>query len=116
MDDPRRSGATPSVLRLYLLGGFRAECAGEMVPEGAWSRRSAKALVKLLATTPAHRLPRDQVLDLLWPDLSPESAASALRKALHFARHALEPALPPRGDSAYLLLHDDIIALAPDLV
>src|SRR5947209_5083892 len=61
-------GSAP--LRIFLLGGFRVERNGHWVPLGAWARReAARVLVKLLATTPGHRLHREQVLDLLWPDV-----------------------------------------------
>jgi DNA-binding SARP family transcriptional activator/predicted ATPase len=116
MDDLGAVEQYRSPVRLYLLGGFHAERDGQSLPENAWSRRSAKVLVKLLAATPAHRLHRDQIVDLLWPDLPPASAANAFRKALHLARRALDPVLPPRGESAHLRLHDDIVALVPELV
>src|SRR5262245_41298248 len=116
MDRGGSAGQYPPPLRLCLLGGFQAERDGQPLSEAAWQRRSAKALVKLLATTPAHRLHREQVLDLIWPDQDIESADNAFRKALHLARHALEPDLPARGASSYLRMQDDVLGLAPDLV
>lgn len=111
MDEPASPGGVDAALRLCVLGGFRAECAGRIVPDAAWQRRSAKALVKLLAVAPGHRLHREQVLEALWPERDPESAASSLRKALHLARHALEPAMPARGSSAFLRSADDLLLL-----
>ncbi len=106
MDD--QSTAT---LRVRLLGGFRVERDGQPVPDGAWQRRPARTLVKLLATCPGHRLHREQVENLLWPDAEPGTAAAPLRKALHYARHALEPDLAPRQASATLRLADDMLSL-----
>jgi DNA-binding SARP family transcriptional activator len=105
------SQAGPS-LRLSLLGGFRAEVNGQVVPEAAWGRPSARTLVKLLAVTPGHRLHRDQALEALWPELAPDSALNGFRKALHLARRALEPDLPHRGASAHLHLVDETVSLA----
>lgn len=104
-------GLDQAALRLSLLGGFRAERAGRVISDVGWERPSGKTLVKLLATFPGHRLHREEALDLLWPDLAPDSAAASLRKALHYARHALEPELPAKGQSQYLTLHDDLLAL-----
>src|SRR5579862_1643646 len=87
-------------LRVFLLGGFRVERRSELVPAGAWGRRAqARALVKLLALTPGHQLHREEALELLWPNAGPESARNSFAKALHAARHALEPDLAPRAGS-----------------
>jgi DNA-binding SARP family transcriptional activator len=98
-------------LRLELLGGFRAERAGVGRPVAGWQRRTAKTLTKLLATHPRHRLHREQVMEVLWPDVEIESALNSFGKALHAARRALEPELPPRESSAYLQLTDSMVAL-----
>ena len=76
-------------LRLWLLGGFRAEVGGQPVPERQWRRTKACSLVKLLALAPRHRLHREQLMDILWPDLPPDAAGANLRKAVHFARQSI---------------------------
>ena len=42
-------------------------CSSRHTSAGAWSRRHAAALVKLLALSPGGRLHRDRVVDTLWP-------------------------------------------------
>jgi len=101
-------------LRVFLLAGFRAEVGGQTVVETAWQRPAAKRLVKLLALTPAHRLQRDQVLDVLWPDLAPDAALHELRKALSLARRALQPG-GNRASSIYLQYSDDTLSLSPSV-
>lgn len=113
----------PPLLRLRLLGGFQVKVNGRAVPDSAWQRRSARGLVKLLATEPGHRLHREQVLDILWPDLEPRSAINSFRQALHLARRALGQVeesreIPAPGVSgppppAYLLTAGDSVALDP---
>lgn len=98
-------------LRLFLLGGFRAEREGVTILDSAWPRRAAKALVKLLALSPGHALHRDQIIDVLWPDADFGSAQNSLAKTLHAARHALEPNLSPGIPSHHLVRHDERIAL-----
>jgi DNA-binding SARP family transcriptional activator len=94
-----------------LLGGFRVERVGVARPLAGWQRRSAKTLAKLLATHPRHRLHREQILELLWPDVELESAINSFGKAMHAARRALEPELLPRESSAYLPLTDAMVTL-----
>jgi DNA-binding SARP family transcriptional activator len=80
-------------LRIWLLGGFRVELDGRPVTDEAWRRNRARALVKLLALAPDHRLHREQLMDGLWPDLDADAEAANLRKAIHFARQALTPGI-----------------------
>ena len=90
-------------LRLWLLGGFRAEVGGQAVPEQRWHRRKACSLVKLLALAPRHRLHREQLMEILWPGLPPDPAGANLRKAVHFARRAIgAEALRSRDDGVWL--------------
>src|SRR5438270_7795894 len=94
-------------VEIRLLGEFGVAVDGTAIPEGAWSRRQAAALVKLLALAPGRRMLRDQVLDALWPDVR-STAAPRLHKAAHYARRALG------GDeSSAVVLRDDLVCLLP---
>jgi DNA-binding SARP family transcriptional activator len=104
------------LLSMRLFGGFQVQRAGAACAVSGWQRRSAKTLTKLLATCPGHRLHREQVIDILWPSADVESALNSLGKALHAARHAFEPDLPRRKDSAYLRMTDAMLALNADHV
>jgi len=107
-------------LRIRLLGGFRVERTdvGQDVGQDVsdWPRRSAKTMVKVLAVQPGHALHREQVIDVLWPKVDPESALNNFGKALHVARRALEPMLPRRHDSAFLRLDDGMLVLNTERV
>lgn len=104
------AGANPQ-LYMRLLGGFHIERVGIDREVSDWPRRSAKTLTKLLATKPGHALHREQIMDVLWPDVDPESGLNSFGKALHAARRVLEPDLPRRQDSAYLRLADSMLVL-----
>ena len=93
-------------LRIFVLGGFRAEVGGRPVAEDAWRRSGAAALVKLLAVTPGHRMHREQLIDVLWPELDLAAGARRLTKALHFARRALA--------AGQVRLRDDLLSLEAD--
>jgi DNA-binding SARP family transcriptional activator len=88
-------------LDLRLLGDFRAEVDGRPVAADAWRHGRAASLVKLLALARRKRLSRDEVIEALWPGVSPEAGGSNVRKAVHFARRALgsEAAIGVRGGS-----------------
>jgi DNA-binding SARP family transcriptional activator len=108
---PETGERIPAPLDVSLLGGFRVERPDTGLLDCEWPRRSAKTLTKLLATVPGHSLHREQVMEILWPDVPLGSALNSFGKALHAARHALEPELPRRSSSTYLRLTDCIVAI-----
>ncbi|WP_112271937.1 BTAD domain-containing putative transcriptional regulator [Lentzea terrae] len=79
----------PATCQVRVLGGFSVIVDGRPVPTHAWRSRRAADVVKLLAIETGHRLHREQVMELLWPDLPAEAAGANLRKAVHYARRAL---------------------------
>lgn len=94
-------------VEIRLLGTFEVSVGERLIADGAWRLHKAAALVKLLALTPGHRLQRDQVLDLLWPDFDPQAAANNLHYVLYVARRLLGPS------PDVLPLRDGIVSLAP---
>ena len=103
-------GGEVEALRVSLLGRFEVSAGPRFVGEEAWRLRKAASLVKLQALTLGHRLHREQMMELLWPDLSPGAAANNLHQILHAARRTLEP------DAAvfrYLILRDELLFLCP---
>ncbi len=98
-------------VEIQVLGGFFSSCRWGVSRLACWRRDRAAALVKLLAVTPQHRIHREQVVEIFWPETDSETAGAALRKAVHFARKAL-------GHNDLIATNGDILALAPsaDLV
>jgi DNA-binding SARP family transcriptional activator len=94
-------------LEVRLLGGFDVLVDSRPLPGDAWPQRRAADLVKLLALAPRHRMPRDQVLEALWPKLGVDAAAANLHKAASYARRAL-------GDRGAIVLRGGMVELAPD--
>lgn len=93
--------AVDGEVRIRLLGGFRVSVNARDIPDSEWRLRKAKAVVKLLALAPGHRLQREQVLDSLWPGLDPDAAGGQLRKVVHEARRILDPS--PSALDRYLI-------------
>lgn len=94
-------------IEIQILGGFSVVVDGVVIAPTLWRRDRAAALVKLLAVTPQHRMHREQVMDLFWPDADSEVAGAALRKAVHYARKAL-------GQNELISTNGDSLALAPE--
>src|SRR6266850_5240013 len=103
-----------SSIEIHLLGPFRVFVDGQPIEERRFTRRKPKQLLKLLALQPHHQLHREQAMEFLWPDSDPESAANNLHKAIHLARHALEPKLKSAADSHFILTQGQQVSLRAD--
>lgn len=86
---PPHGSDPPRRVEVRLLGGFAVAIDGVELPAAAWPGLRAAQLVQLLSLADGHRLPREQVIDSLWPQLDPDAGAANLRKAAHHARQAL---------------------------
>jgi predicted ATPase/DNA-binding SARP family transcriptional activator/DNA-binding CsgD family transcriptional regulator len=96
-------------MRIRLLGGFRVSLGPRSIPDDAWRLRKAASLLKLLTLSPGHRLPRERLMELLWPDSDSSAASNNLRQTLHAARKALGA-----GGSSYLVSGEGSLLLCPE--
>jgi DNA-binding SARP family transcriptional activator len=106
-----QSNAPP--LAVYTLGRFAVYRGQELIEDGAWRRRKAKTLFKLLLLAPNRQLLRDYVLDLLWPEQDAVSAVNNLHRTLFVLRHVLQPDLNDAAPSRYVMFEHGTIMLNP---
>jgi DNA-binding SARP family transcriptional activator/tetratricopeptide (TPR) repeat protein len=99
-EDPR--------VQIRLLGTFSVSVDGRDVAQAQWPSLRSAQLVQLLGLARGHRLPREQVIDTLWPQLNPEAGGANLRKAAHHAREAL-------GLRDAVVLQGGQVALCPSM-
>ena len=76
------------LLQVHCFGRFEVIRDGR--PVQRWRRGKAKTLLKYLIVR-RQPIPRDILLDLLWPDTDPQVAVNGLRVALHALRQDLGP-------------------------
>jgi predicted ATPase/DNA-binding SARP family transcriptional activator/DNA-binding CsgD family transcriptional regulator len=101
-------------VRVRLLAGFSVTVGARTIGGGEWRLKKAADLVKLLALAPDHRMHRERITYLLWPELGSEAAANNLRQALHAARRVLVRGGSTADPSRYLRLEGELLALCPD--
>src|SRR5215218_6627643 len=102
-----RALADDAGLRIRLLGGFEVTIKDHPVAADAWRLRKAKTLVKLLALARGHRLHREALVAVLWPDRDEVSATNNLHQALYVARRVLAGT-----PDAVCSLRDDVVLLS----
>jgi DNA-binding SARP family transcriptional activator/membrane-associated phospholipid phosphatase len=74
------------MLRLQLLGGFRARTDGADASSLATQPRRAALLAHLAVE---RDVPRERVIDLLWPDSPPERGRHSLNQGIYFLRRLI---------------------------
>ncbi len=102
-----------SRLRFHCLGPFRVSLDGEPVPAARFERLKALTLLKFLVANRGRPVPREALMELLWPEADPMLASGNLRVVLHALRRGLEPKHGKGPPSSFVLSEGDLIYLDP---
>jgi LuxR family maltose regulon positive regulatory protein len=78
-------------LRVQSLGAFQLWRGDHLVESNAWHRKKARQLFQLLLTYWRTQLHREQIVELLWPELDPQSAQRDFKIAYNALCNVLEP-------------------------
>ena len=90
-------------LDVRVLGTLRLWRGAEEVAEREWQRKKARQLFLLLVTWRGRTLHREQICDLLWPELAPDEAERDFKIAYSALCDVLEPARKKHAPSAFFL-------------
>lgn len=88
--------------RVYLFGPFQFVRGSKPIEQAMWRRNKAKSLLKWFLLNPSRPFAADQLIELFWPDISPDDALRSLYVTVHYLRRLLEPDLVPHQKSTYL--------------
>ena len=85
-------GAEPDApLRIQTLGAFRIVRDGQPAPMSEWQSKKARRLLKTLVARRGRPVPRDVLMDALWPDDDSAAVAKRLSVAVSTIRAVLDP-------------------------
>ena len=90
-------------LHVRTLGAFTVRMGDIEVRDRDWRSIKARQLLQLLLVERGRMLSRDQIMELLWPELESEAAANNLRVTLSRLIKALEPERPDGVPSYYIV-------------
>jgi DNA-binding SARP family transcriptional activator len=90
--------------------------AGSRTIEGGDVRRKVLALLCLLLSKARFASTREEVVDSLWPDLSPNAALNSLNQTVYFLRRVFEPAYEEDTSPGYLGQDGETIWLDSELI
>ncbi len=100
-------------LRIHCMGPFQVYLDGEIVRGSQFQRIKALVLLKFLAANRGRPVPRDALIELLWPEAEPQRAGANLRVVLHALRRGLEPDLERGEKSSFVISQGDQVYLDP---
>lgn len=102
-------------IEIVTFGGFQVLKDGQSIGDHQWSGTRPKLLLKSLVAHGGRNIPKDILIEDLWPESDGDSAAKSFKVTLHRLRKILEPELSRELGSAYLHLKDNLVSLDPDL-
>jgi DNA-binding SARP family transcriptional activator len=81
------------ILRIETLGGFCLWRDQVEIPLSAWKREKALHLFQFFVTNHAYaaRMHKEQIIDMLWPELKAQEGDQHFKVALHALHKVLEP-------------------------
>ncbi|MCC6312932.1 MAG: GAF domain-containing protein [Thermomicrobiales bacterium] len=78
-------------LAIRCLGSFSLSRDGALLPPEAFQRRQALTLLKILLLHAGRTVPRETLIEHLWPESDPERAVRRLHVVVHALREVVEP-------------------------
>ncbi len=97
----------PYRLRVRTLGAFNAWRGDDEIRDRDWRSVKARQLLQLLLIDRGRMLPRERIMDMLWPGLESEAAANNLRVTVSRLTKALEPERPEGAPTYYIIQQGD---------
>ncbi len=105
----------PPALNVRLLGKCRLSIGEKELPASAWKSTKALMILKYLAANQSRGyIPKDFLIELLWPEQNPEKTGSRFNMAMSALRKTLEPGLPPKAASTYIDRKKDTYRIVKD--
>lgn len=93
------------LLEIRCLGAFELRLRGKLITPDMFGRREAITLLKILVIQGGRPVTRDALVELLWPEADPKSAANRFHVLVHALRRVIEPAQQRGG---WLLVRSEL--------
>jgi len=104
------------VLAIRTFGGLDVQ-RNRQAPIAAdgWQGSRPALLLKAILVHGGRNIPKDILIEALWPDQPPEKSLRNFKVTLHRLRRLIEPDMRPAMGSAYIHLRDNLVSLDPEL-
>lgn len=106
------SDAARPRLDIRTFGGFKVRRTdGTIILDTQWAGLRQRLLLKAIVVNGCREIPKDILMDAIWPDSSADAALKRFKVTLHRLRKILEPEMNPRAGSSFISLKDNLISL-----
>jgi LuxR family maltose regulon positive regulatory protein len=102
-------------LQLKTLGGFRLWRGEAPVEDKEWEGHQPQLLLKAIIAHGPQGVPREVLMEDLWPEATPGLSEKNFKVNLHRLRKTLEPSLDKTLGSSYVHLKGGLTSLDPEL-
>ena len=113
------AGIPSTALRIHALGPLRAERNGEPIRRWGGEKagsRQAEGLFAMLLDRGERGVTKDEILELIWPDIDLDRADVAFHRTMLGLRSMLQPGRRGRTSQAAITFHNDRYRLDPSVV
>ncbi|ASS75308.1 hypothetical protein CIG75_10110 [Tumebacillus algifaecis] len=101
-------------LRISTLGKFVVVRGLEEVARKEWKREKSRQLFQLLVTRHGQLVQRDELYELLWPEMDEKTANRDFKVAMNALTHAIEPKREARSNCFFIERLDTAYRLDPE--
>jgi LuxR family maltose regulon positive regulatory protein len=108
-----RSALPP--IRIETLGGFRVSRNSTAIGDKEWPARQPRLLLQAIVAHGSRGVPKDLLIDDLWPESASLSADKTFKVILHRLRRVLEPEIHTDYGPAYVQLKSNLVSLDSEL-
>ncbi len=98
-------------LQIKTFGNFGVLRGETSITERDWKAKQPKLLLKAIIVRGGSSIPKDVLIEDLWPEISTASGLANFKVLLHRLRKALEPNMDKALGSSYLILKENLISL-----
>lgn len=99
------------ILRVRSLDSFNVFRGEDIITEREWGGNVPKQLLKIILSYGFERIPKDLIMEDLWPNEKKTASDTNFKVNLHRLRRLLEPSIIKEFGSSYILLKDNFISL-----
>ncbi|MGA2403505.1 MAG: BTAD domain-containing putative transcriptional regulator [Syntrophobacteraceae bacterium] len=114
-DQHKTSGHGITRIQIKTFGDFRVFRGEALIGEQEWKAKQPQLLLKAIITRGVESVPKDVLIEDLWPEISAVSAENRFGVVLHRLRKVLEPSLDRPLGSSYVVLKKNLVSLRKDL-
>jgi DNA-binding SARP family transcriptional activator/CRP-like cAMP-binding protein len=102
-------------IRIKTLGGFQLSRDETPVEDREWEANQPKLLLKAIIAHRSRGVPKDVLIEALWPEVTSLSGERNFKVILHRLRRTLEPEMDKNFGSSYIHLKANLVSLDEEL-